>query len=178
MPTTPPTFVDATELPASDLNLLRDAILELQLTAESLTASAVKLNRTSAQSIPDDTWTAVTWNNELGDLGGYWSSGTDIVMPSDFAAGVTAHLVRGSVVAVFASNGTGARGIRTVLDGGVVESYTFDASTSGATTCVLPFSHFGVEEAGVMTFEVYQNSSGALNLNGCIVTIERGAPSA
>lgn len=178
MPTTPPTFTPSTAGAAADMNLIRDAILELQASMESLGASAVKVNRTSAQSIPDDTWTEVSFNNQLLDIGGWWSSGTDVIMPSDFAAGITAHFVLLPLVAVFASNATGSRGVRSLLDGSVVEQYTFDASVAGATTCAVTTSMGEVEEAGVITMEVYQNSGGALNLSGVVLTAIRQFPSA
>jgi hypothetical protein len=173
MPTTPPTFVAGTELAAADLNLLRDGIEELQVFADSMVASAVKLNRTSAQSIPDSTWTAVTWNNQLGDLGGWWSSGTNITMPSDFPAGVTTYFVSIPVMAVFATNTTGNRGIRTLLNGSVVEQYSvFPPDICTATT-----SMFEVAEGDVITLEVFQDSGGSLNLSGVVITCMRLFPS-
>lgn len=175
--TTPPTWSADTIVASSDLQLVSDDLTYLKAQTDALGASAVKLNRTSAQSIPDNTWTAVTWNNQIGDLGGYWSSGTDIVVPSDFPAGVSTYFYDVPVVAVFATNATGSRGVRTLLNGTVVEQYSIGAPSADPAVLSFPTSIFEVAEADVITVEVLQNSGGALNLNGVVVTAERRFPS-
>jgi hypothetical protein len=172
--TTPPTFAATDILAAADLNILGDDIVYLKGQTDALAASAVKLNRTSAQSIPDSTWTAVVWNNQLGDLGGWWSSGTNIVMPSDFPAGVSAYFVDIPMVAVFATNTTGNRGVRLLLNGSVVEQYSVFPPDIAAVNS----SIFEVAEGDVITMEVFQSSGGALNLSGVIITCKRLFPSA
>lgn len=176
--TEPPTISSATTATAADANIWSEDIRYLKGQTDAFAASAVKVNRTSAQSIPDDTWTEVSFNNQITDIGGYWSSGTDIIVPSDYPAGITAYFYLVPIVAVFATNGTGARGLRTLVNGSVEEQYSFDAEITGATTCAVPTSIAAAEEADVITLEVYQNSGGALNLSGVVLTAIRLLPSA
>src|SRR5678815_2334954 len=110
--TEPPTISSATTATAADANIWSEDIRYLKGQTDAAAASAVKVNRTSSQSIPNNTWTAVTFNNQLGDIGGYWSSGTNITVPSDYPAGITTYFFLVPLAAVFASNATGARGIR------------------------------------------------------------------
>lgn len=177
--TEPPTFVSSTVLTAADQNILSEDIRYLKGQTDAAAASAVKLNRTSAQSIPNDTWTEVTWNNELMDIGGWWSSGTDIIAPSDHPAGVTTYFVDIPVVAVFATNATGSRGVRILLDGSVIEGnqYSIGAPSADPASMSFNMSLSEVAEAGVITMEVYQSSGGALNLSGCVITCMRLFPS-
>lgn len=175
--TTPPAFVASTIVTAAEMNIISGDLTYLKGQTDGLVASAVKLNRTSSQSIPDNTWTAITWNNQIGDLGGWWSSGTNIVMPSDYPAGVTSFFVDIAIAVAFAANASGTRGIRTLQNGSVVEQYSIGAPPDVALIAV-PTSMFTVNQADIITMEVFQNSGGALAASQTIITCVRLFPSA
>lgn len=172
----PPTFVAETEATAADANILSEDIRYLKGIADGLGTSAVKVNRTSAQSISNDTWTEVSFNNQIFDYGAWWSSGTDITVPA-FPAGTTTYLVHVIVLTNFDTNSTGARGIRVLIDGSVVDTATVAAQDGQATTQTFPLM-FEVAAADVLTVEVYQNSGGNLNLDGVVCTVVRMFPTA
>src|SRR4051812_33876129 len=116
--TTPPTFSAAAELAAADLNLLRDSILELQLRADGADYRAVQVTRSSNQSVADSTDVAISFTAQVFDLGGWWSSGTNIVVPAGaIPSGSTSIAVRVIMRVTFASNSTGSRRVLAYLNG-------------------------------------------------------------
>lgn len=178
MPTTPPTFVDATELPASDLNLLRDAILELQAQADGATYMAVQVTKTS-QTISDSTATEVSWATQVFDIGGAWSSGTDIVVPASWIpAGSTSIALRVIPRAKFAANATGQRTVRALLNGVEFGSKTKRAESAGVTDLDFVEVAPTCEAADIITVEVEQSSGGNLSLTFSQVTVERAGVTA
>lgn len=178
MPTTPPTFVDATELPASDLNLIRDAILELQAQADGATYMAVQVTKTS-QTISDSTPTEVSWATQVFDIGGAWSSGTDIVIPASWVpSGSTAIACRVIARGKFAANATGARTVAALLNGVEFGSKTGRAESAGVTDTELIEIAPTCEVGDIITVEVEQTSGGNLSLQFAQITVERAGVTA
>lgn len=175
---TPPTFVSGTTATAADINILGADIVYLKGQTDSIQTSAVKVNRTSAQSIPDNTWTPVVWNNQIGDIGNWWTSGTNLVVPSDFPAGVTDYLAILPLIAKFDVNATGNRGARTLLNGSVVDQITLSAAAGDPTVISFTSTMSTIAQTDIITMEVFQTSGGALDLTGVVITAIRLFPSA
>lgn len=178
MPTTPPTFIAGDPVAAAELNQLGDGITELQAVAEGVTFSGCQIKRTANQSIPNTTWTVVTWQTESGgfDIGGWWSSGTDIIVPAGaIPSGATSIAIDVNARTSFASNGTGSRFIRTLLNGTQTEKTPSPALGGGDSTEVTIYDTIVVVAGDVLTVEVYQSSGGALNITGTNtkITVER-----
>ncbi len=176
--TTPPTFSPSDVLAAADLDLISDDLNYLKGVTDSLASSAVKVNRTSSQSIPDSTATAIVWNNQIGDLGGWWSSGANITMPSDYPAGITTYLVVAHLIIKFATSSAGVqREVQTLLNGSAVDTITFEPVSGNPTVVPFTSTFFEVAEGDVITVEVTQDSGGALNVTGAVITAIRLFPS-
>jgi hypothetical protein len=174
MPTTPPTFVDATDLPASDLNLLSDGISELQaITPFGTDYVGVQVTRASNQSIPNSTATPVTFTAQVYDFGNAWTTGTDVVIPAGWVpAGATTIAARAVARVKFSNNATGVRHIElmrngTPFGGAIAPGYSSD-DTDVQAFDVDPLT----EAADIFTLEVTQNSGGALNIEFAQLTIE------
>lgn len=139
--------------------------------------SAVRVSRAAATSIPDSTWTAVSFSAEVYDYGGWYSSGTNIVVPAGaIPSGYTTIAVAAIPFgASFAANATGYRGVRVSLNGSSAESTTqpgFASDTAVMTASGLIFC----AAADIITLEVYQNSGGALNASSMRLVIARLFP--
>lgn len=180
--TTPPTFVAADPLPAADLNILGDDIEYLKGITDGVTFSGTQLRRTATQSISSGSWTAVTWQTESGgfDYGGWWTSGTNIVVPAGaIPAGFTTIACYGIARTYFGSNSTGQRKIRILVNGSPTETSNFPAISGDQTDVFVP-DFFVVAAGDIITVEVYQNSGSSLNIasSDTKVTIVRYAPAA
>lgn len=174
--TTPPTFNSGDVLAASDLNILGDDIVYLKGITDGITASGVQVGRSTNQSIGDSTFVAVTYTGEGFDFGGWWSSGTDIIVPAGaIPSAFTTILVMCIVRVSFASNGTGYRRVRMLANGAEFARQTFGA-ISGDPTEIVMVDFAEVAAADVITTEVYQTSGGSLNLATASVTVMRYAP--
>lgn len=140
----------------------------------------VQVRRTATQSIPTGTWTAITWQTETGgfDIGSWWSSGTDIVVPAGaIPAGFTTIACSVASSAPFDSNSTGSRNIRVLVNGTPTETRAFSA-LSGANTPIWVDDVVVVASGDVITVEVDQESGTSLNLqsSGAKVTVYRIFP--
>lgn len=162
---------------SSDWNTyVRDNELYLYGVAQGVTFSGTRVVRSSNQSISDNTETAVSWSSETFDYGGWWSSGTNIVVPAGaIPSGYTSIACILQARAKFASNGTGNRKISALVNGssqgGVVVS-----AISGETTDVAIFTVALVAAADIITFEVRQTSGGNLNVTEAAAVVLRYAP--
>lgn len=178
MPTTPPTFAAGDILEADQLNQLSDGIVELQAASEGTTFSGCQLRRTGTQSISTATWTTVTWQTESGgfDIGGWWTSGTDIVVPAGaIPSGVTQIAVDVTARTQFSANTTNSRYIRILLNGSETERGSKNADGSGDTTEVWCQDAIVVASGDIITVQVYQTSGSTLTIAGSNtkVTLER-----
>ena len=175
--TTPPTFVASDVLEADQLNILSDDISYLKGITDGVTYSAVQVTRAANTSISDSTWTPVTWTAEVIDYGGWYTSGTDIVVP---AGAVPAGYTSIAVLAIpynaqFDNNATGIRGARVMLNGSTALAQT-QAGFASDDTVVNSSGQIIVEAGDVLTLEVYQSSGGALNAYAMSLTIVRFVP--
>ena len=80
--TAPPTFVASDVLTAAQLNVLSDDIAYLYSTLQGVTYSACSVRRAANQSLTTATETEISFDNEDLDIGGWYSSGTDIIVPA------------------------------------------------------------------------------------------------
>lgn len=166
-------------LTSSDMNTyLRDNIEYLKGVADGLSFSGVEVVREAATSISDTTESPITWTTETFDYGGWFSSGTDVVVP---AGAIPSGYTSVGVILVgrtkFASNGTGLRRITILKNGSAVSGPTVTAITGEITE--LDTTRFTTAEAGdIFTLQCYQTSGGALNVSGTILSVVRFLPAA
>jgi hypothetical protein len=176
--TEPPTFASATTATAADANILAEDIRFLKARSDALIAVCARVDRNGvSQSIPNNTWTAISFTRELFDQGGWIAvTSTDLTLPAaGIPAGYTYVKVDADAFAKFASNATGQRGMRVLRDGSpFVESYS-DASNSGQTSMTGSMWASGIS-GSVFTMEVYQNSGGALDLTDCALGLSIDKP--
>jgi hypothetical protein len=122
----------------------------------------LRLSRNAVQSINNDTSTAVSWDTEIFDDLGAWSSGATITVPT----GVTEAKV--TIHTSWANNGTGVRYAYLEYPSGttvrVVEQEARNESGQGFVT-----SWLTVVAGQTMQVMVRQNSGGSLNLSGSAV---------
>lgn len=164
-------------LTSSDMKTyLTDNIEYLKGVADGLTFSGVEVTRTAATSIADTTESPITFTAETFDYGGWWSSGTDVTVPSGaIPSGYTSIAVLLLGRTKFAANGTGIRRITILKNGGAISGPTVSAITGEDTE--IDTARFTTAEAGdVFTLQVYQTSGGALNTSGTILSVVRFLP--
>ena len=173
---TPPDFASGATLTAAQLDILGDDLLYLKGISDGLTFSAARVTRSAATSIPDATWSTITFSAEVFDYGSWWSSGTNIVVPADaIPAGYTSIAIDARISTLFAANATGYRAIRLLVNG----SEEFNATQGSFATdqARVIASDFAVVVAGdIITVQVYQNSTGALDASFTKVTVARYMP--
>ena len=171
--TTPPTFNPGDPLAAADLNILGDDIEYLKGITDGVSLSAVKVRRSANQSIGNSTDVEISFDTEVLDLGGWWTSGTDIIVPAGaIPAGFTTVGVIILLAIKFATNGTGKRQARVLLNGSSVDFWLVPALDDGNTSIFI--STFTTVEAGdVITLEAWQSSGGSLNVTEAHVSVLR-----
>jgi hypothetical protein len=179
--TAPPNFVAGDPLTEADLDILSDDISYLYGISQGVTFSGCQLRRTGTQSITTNTWTPVTWQTESGgfDIGGWWSSGTNIVVPSGAVpAGYSTIAVDVQSSTNFAANTVGQRYIRVLVNGSETEKSSFVALGGGDNTDVRVVDAVVVAAGDIITVEVYQASGSTLTISASNtkVTVERRAP--
>ena len=113
---------------------------------------------------------------EVHDYGGWWASGTNIVVPAGaIPSGYTTIMVMVTATATFASNGTGYRMLRSLKNGSQFGRDRISAISGDQTD--LGFTEFVTAIAGdIITFEAYQNSGAGLNASAMLVNVVRFAP--
>ncbi|MFH2071655.1 MAG: hypothetical protein ABIJ75_02265 [Actinomycetota bacterium] len=120
-----------------------------------------KVTRNAVQSIPNGTWTAVLWNTETYDTGGWHStsSNTDRITPTVSVGDI----LQLKALAAFTANATGVRGIRVNKSGVTIFTNVLDAATGviGRVPAAVDDVYAATD---YYTVEVYQSSGGALDL--------------
>jgi len=160
----PPTAVSDTIATAADFNILADDIRDLDARADASTYQGVYLRRTTNQSIPNMSWTAISWSSGAPDLGNWWTSGANITVPAGaIPSGFTTIVVRVDVLLNYFANGVGARQARVLVNGSQIAVHHQSAIT-GDTTVVIVWGIAEVAVGDVITIEAYQNSGGALSI--------------
>lgn len=165
-------------LTSSDMNTyLRDNIEYLKGVTDGVTFSGVQADRLSNQAISTSSATNVSFSSEGFDYGGWFGgSGTAITVPSAAVpAGYTSIAVAIFARGRFASNGTGYRRLRVLINGSAAASISVDAN-AGAETEVNVTDYAVVESGDTIALEAYQTSGGSLNLETCTLHVIRQAP--
>lgn len=162
---------------ASDLNTyLRDNVDYVYGKVSGLAYSGCSLTRVAATAISDSTYTAITWTTERQDVGGWFTSGTTITVPSGaIPSGSTTIAVKVEMRTIFASNSTGRRRVRLLKNGSAFRSPSVPAVNGDETEMVATGVEF-VVAGDTLTVEVYQNSTGSLNVSDTIVDVYRLGP--
>ncbi len=111
------------------------------------------------QSIPNATWTAVSWTTET-DLGAMHNASSDVIRAR------RAGTYRVTAGACFDANAIGVRGIRLTLDGNEIlgTAVVVAATGAGTSTNIVTTYMLDCIEAAALRVEVYQNSTGALDI--------------
>jgi hypothetical protein len=171
--TTPPTFVSGDPLAASDLNILGDDLTYLKAIGDGLTLSGCRVRRAASQSIADSTFVAASFDTETLDLGGWYTSGTDVVVPAGaIPAGFTTIGLLIFGACKFVTNSSGRRWLRVLQNGAVIEGWNITANN--ADTSDLTLSTFTTAVAtDVITLEVKQTSGGSLSMSEARLTVLR-----
>lgn len=174
--TTPPTFVADTDLTAADLNILGDDIVYLKGVGDGVSFSGAQVTRSAATSIANTTDSAVTWTAEAFDVGGWYSSGTKVIVPAGAVpSGYTTIGVIVIIRTTFASNGTGGRRINVYVNGSTIGGQWIAANGSDVTQ--VNYTDFAIVSAlDEITMQVYQTSGGALNISDTQMSVVRIGP--
>lgn len=172
--TTPPTFVASDPLAAADLNILSDDIIYLKGQTDGFTLSGFSIRRAATQSISNSTDTDISFDTELQDFGGWWSSGTTATTPSA-AIPSGASEIGALVFAMvkFATDGDGKRKVTVLKNGSAVDLWKVQALDDDNTTVIFPPQFTTTEAADTWKLQVWQNSGGALNVSEARLCILR-----
>lgn len=164
---------------SSDWNTyVRDNLNYLKGITDGVTFSGTQVTRTAATSTTTATYYAVVWSAEVFDYGGWWASGTNIVVPAGaIPSGYTTIALLISARTRWAANGTGSRRLRILKNGSEIDAVSVSAIT-GDTTEVALVSFVTAVAADVITVESYQSSGGALNISSSQISVVRFAPAA
>jgi hypothetical protein len=174
----PPNFVSATTATAADANILSEDIRFLKGITDGVGFSGAQVSRTSAQSIADATDTDITFQAEAWDYGGWWTSGTDVIVPAGAVpAGYTSIATMFVARLRFVTEAAGGRIIKVNVNGSTVGMASVPG-LSGDQTDVSVTCFAVVEAADVITLVARQNSGGALNCDVANLTVVRYSPAA
>lgn len=175
--TTPPTFVASDVLAAADLNILSDDIIDLDARANEQAFMGVSLVRSSNQSTSTATLTDLSWTSANLDVGSWWTSGTDIVVPAGaIPSGFTTIYVEIHGQTRAATNATGSRTISFLLNGSTIED-NFSAGALAADPTTIQHTVWAeVAAADVLKMQVSQNSGGSLNWSNSSWKVKRLGP--
>jgi len=161
---------------AADLNTLGDDIAYLYSLVQGTTFSGVQLTRTTDQTLATGAGEYVSWNSQIFDFGGWWSTGTAITVPAGaIPDGFTriAILVFGRIK--FESDDTGARRIQVHVNGTSVGSRTVGSLTGGDPTDIQISEVTTVEAGDIVKLEGYHTAGHNLNLSACDISVLRYA---
>lgn len=155
----------------SDMLEIGDSGLSGQIDFKQVWKSSVqpacKLRKSVAQSIPNATWTSITWDTEDFDQGGLHSTASNTERITIPTGGDGTYLVIGQIR--IAVNATGFRSVRILKNGVASNSFfcysSIEANVVDADVTIIKFIGFGKLVAGdYIEIQVYQNSGGALNV--------------
>lgn len=171
--TDPPDFNGGDVLTEADLDVLSEDIRDLNSRVSGVVASIVQVTRSANQSFSDSTEAYVTWTAEQFDIGGWWSSGTKIIVPaSAIPTGATSIIVCAAGQFRFATNSTGIRRVNMHVNGASQGGAQLPG-LSGDSTFVPFFEAAEVEALDEIQFAGYQTSGGALNMTTAKITLWR-----
>jgi len=130
----------------------------------TITASAVQVNKSGNQSVSNSTVTVVTFDTETVDTDGFHSTTTNtdrLTVPTGKAG---KYLV--VATANFAGNGTGIRQLLLYKNATQVAENVISSNSGAGSTNVNAQIIVDLAVGDYMTFSVWQNSGGALNMQG------------
>ena len=172
--TTPPTFNASDPLAAAELNVLSDDITYIYSGQQGTTFSGVQVRRAASQSIPNETDREINFDTENWDVGGWYSSGTDVVVPAGaIPDGGTSIGVLVVTNIKYAADTTGRRKITLLKNGTAFGSWNIGAAGGGDPTDIAFTEVTTVIAADVLTMEAWQSSGGSLNVSEARMTIVR-----
>lgn len=162
---------------SSDWNTyVRDNELYLYGIAQGTTFSAVQVRRAASQAITTATETAISFDTENLDFGGWWSSGTTVTVPAGaIPSGYTTIgiLLLGSVK--WASNGTGSRRIILQKNGSEINRLSL-SGISGEVTINQIMELTTVAAGDTLLLVCEQTSGGNLNVTEARYSVLRVGP--
>ena len=121
---------------------------------------SARVYNNAAQSIPNTTWTALTFNSERFDTSNIHSTSSNTSRLTAPTGGK--YLITGT--ACFTNNVTGFRTFAFTINGTYINQSS--TSNSGAfDSCQSPSTVYQLNAGDYAEFMVYQNSGGALNIN-------------
>ena len=160
----------AGEKPVTSANMqtLTDAILYWSgaTTSTGVRKPNFRGRQTSIQSIPNGTWTAVTFDAEDVDYGN--NHVTTVGLNDKFTATDPGrHRVSGGCG--FASNSTGRRGVRYTVNGTAIDgSQSLIAAASGAMSVAGRTLEVYLNAGDILRLEVFQDATGGGALNTAV----------
>lgn len=163
---TPPTETAGAVLAAADLNVIRDDLTYLKAQTDLAVFSGFGVDRNGAtQSIPNATWTLITFTREGYDAGGWIavSSDTATLPAGAIPAGYTTVIVDARMVVTFAANAVGIRKAQIVRTGATFVTNAYSAA-SADTTDLIGSALTTAVSGDTFQLQVYQSSGGALNI--------------
>ena len=170
----PGTFASSGVLTAAEMNVVGDDLRYLKAMSDGTLFAGVSLLRTTTQSIPDSTYTDVSWSSSPIDVAGWWTSGATVTVPSAvIPPGYTTAYLEVNATARFNANGTGSRGIVVLQNGGTVEAASFTSGLPSDTTPVAITVWIAAAAADAIRVQVYQSSGAALLVNQCSLHLKR-----
>lgn len=170
----PPTFVAAATLTAADLNVAMDDIRDHEARLNAQAFQGVALSHSAAVSIPDNSDTPISWSSAYLDEGNWWTSGTDVVVPSGaLPPGASSVVVEATASVRFAANGAGSRRLQVMVNGAITEGRPIVSALTGDTTEIFWLAWAVVVPTDIITLEVFQNSGGSLNAANMFLHVKR-----
>jgi hypothetical protein len=162
---------------SSDWNTyVRDNELYLYGISQGVVFSGVQVTRSASQSISNNTETAVSFDTENLDFGGWWSSGTTVTVPAGaIPSGYTTIAILVFCAVRYVSNGTGIRRVTALKNGASFGTWQIQAITGDSTDVQLQ-EVTTVAAGDTLTMETAQTSGGNLSMNEGRFTVLRYAP--
>jgi hypothetical protein len=164
-----PTKATGDLLASSDWNTyVRDNFADHEARISANTYSGCLLTRTTNQSIPDASTTAITWTAETTDQGGWFTpSSSTITVPSGaLPSGYTTIVLSIGVIAPWAGNAVGARSVAVYKNGATAGGSSIGAPDAFDMSMVFTIPDIEVVPGDTIVINVAQTSGGALNLLG------------
>jgi hypothetical protein len=176
--TTPPTFSAGAALAAADLNILGADITYLKGIADGVGFSGTRVTRAANTSIADSTDSLITFTAEAYDYGGWYSSGTNVVVPAGaIPGGYTTIAVMVIAQTTWHANGTGRRYVYAQQNGSNIAGVSFTGDSG--EDMFEAVTGFAICAAGdTLSLDVKQTSGGALNCYNSQLIVVRYAPAA
>ena len=140
-------------------------VLKAIETALGYITAFVGLYRSAVQSIPNATWTSVSFDQEVQDIGDYHEGVTNPSRITISAATAGHHTI--TFAAHYAVSGAGTRQTRVLKNGVAVVAITPIVNGDPANPIIqqLYFPAFASAPADYFELQVYQNSGGATGTN-------------